>query len=143
MRETRTIAGRGVYPGVAEGEALVGLNGVPGWDAFDLQTGAVKELGNPLHGHSIKGKVLILNGSRGSTGYSTQFHCARVAGVGPIAMVFPRIDARIASSCVVARVPAVTDLDADIFALVNSGDWVRVDGDRGLIEIVQHQSVSS
>jgi hypothetical protein len=33
------------------------------------------------------------------------------------------------------RVPTVTDLDGDPLALIATGDWVRVDGDRGLVEI--------
>ena len=130
-----TVRGRGAYPGIAEGMALVGPDTVPGWDAFDPETGAVLEPGNPLFGLSIKGKVLILSGSRGSTGFGTQFLKARVAGVGPIAMVFPRVDSRIGTACVVAKVPVVTDLEDDIFKLVRSGDWVRVDGDKGLVHI--------
>ncbi len=102
---------------------------------FDLETGAVNEVGNPLRGRSIKGKVLVLNGSRGSTGFATQFHRARVRGVGPLALVFPRTDSRLGATCAVLRVPAVTDLEEDIFRLVASGDTVRVDGDRGLVEI--------
>ncbi len=136
MRETVIVRGRGAFPGVAEGVALVGPNTVPGWgDVFDLETGAVLEVGNPIYGESIKGKILILNGSRGSTAFATQFHRARVAGIGPIALVFPRIDSRIGAACVVSRVPAVTDLDRDIFQLVKSGDRVRVDADRGVVEI--------
>lgn len=135
MSDVITIVGRGAFPGVAEGEALVGPNSVPGWDTFDMETGAVTEHGNALEGQSVKGKVLILNGSRGSTGWATQFHKIRVAGFEPIAMVFPRIDSRVGVACVVTRVPVVTDLDRDIFALVRSGDWVRVDGDRGIVEI--------
>jgi len=130
-----TVRGRGAFPGVAEGLALVGPKTVPGWDAFDINTGAVLEPGNPLFGQSIKGKVLILNGSRGSTGFGTQFLKVRVAGVGPIALVFPRVDSRIGAACVVAKVPAVTDLEEDIFKLVRSGDWVCVDGDQGLVHI--------
>lgn len=136
MKEVVIVRGRGAFPGVAEGLALVATNTVPGWgDVFDLETGAVLEVGNPIYGESIKGKVLILNGSRGSTAFATQFHRARVAGVGPIALVFPQIDSRIGAACVVSRVPAVTDLDQNIFQLVKSGDRVRVDADRGVVEI--------
>jgi uncharacterized protein len=129
------VRGRGAFPGVAEGIALVGIKTVPGWDAFDPQTGTILEQGNPLFGQTIKGKVLILNGSRGSTGFGTQFLKARIAGVGPIAMVFPRIDSRLGTACVVAKVPVVTDLEQNIFELVKSGDWVRVDGNQGLVTI--------
>jgi hypothetical protein len=35
------------------------------------------------------------------------------------------------------RIPAVTGLERDPLALVRTGDWVRVDGDRGLVEITR------
>jgi len=60
--------------------------------------------------------------------------------VGPIALVIPRIDSRTGVACVVSRVPAVTDLQDDILALVRDGDWVRVDGDRGIVEIGEESS---
>jgi hypothetical protein len=136
MGELTVVRGRAAYPGVAEGLALISRDSVPGWGmAFDMGTGAITEPGNSLFGRSVKGKVLVLNGSRGSTGFATQFHRIRVAGVGPIAIVIPRIDSRTGVTCVVLRVPAVTDLDRDILTFVRDDDWIRVDGDRGLIEI--------
>ena len=38
-------------------------------------------------------------------------------------------------AAVVTRVPAVTDLDQDPCLLIRTGDWVRVDATRGLIEV--------
>lgn len=137
MSEIIRITGRGAYPGMAEGPAVLGNNSVPGWgNVFDLATGEVREAGNPLDGLSIKSNVLILNGSRGSTAFATQFHRVRVAGVAPVALVIPRIDSRTAATCVVLRIPAVTDLEDDIFSLVKLGDWVRVNGTEGVIEIM-------
>ncbi len=40
-----------------------------------------------------------------------------------------------ALGAVVTGVPTVTDLDGDPLALIESGDWVRVDGDAGTVEI--------
>jgi hypothetical protein len=53
-------------------------------------------------------------------------------------MVFPSIDSRTAAACVVAGVPVVTDLLADIFAVVSSGDVLRVDADRGWVELLSN-----
>jgi uncharacterized protein len=33
------------------------------------------------------------------------------------------------------RIPAVTDFDRDPLEIIESGDWVTVDGDRGIVEI--------
>jgi len=34
-------------------------------------------------------------------------------------------------------VPAVTELDQDPLNVIETGDWVKVDGDRGVVEIVK------
>jgi predicted aconitase with swiveling domain len=41
---------------------------------------------------------------------------------------------KIALGAVVMRIPAITDLDRDPFALIHSGDILRVDGERGTVE---------
>ena len=38
---------------------------------------------------------------------------------------------------VVTRVPAVTELDQDPLSVIETGDWVKVDGDRGVVEITK------
>jgi predicted aconitase with swiveling domain len=48
-------------------------------------------------------------------------------------MVFTTMNTKIALGVVVTHVPAVTDLDGDPFELIRTGDWVRVDADRGQV----------
>jgi hypothetical protein len=40
---------------------------------------------------------------------------------------------------VVTRVPAVTDLDQDPIEVIRSGDWVKVDGTNGIVEITHRE----
>jgi hypothetical protein len=35
------------------------------------------------------------------------------------------------------RIPSVTDFDQDPLAIIETGDWVRVDGDSGTVEITK------
>jgi len=79
--------------------------------------------------------VLVCPGAKGSSGWSSVFHQARLAGVGPKAMVFNEMTTKIALGCVVMRVPSITELDRDPLELIETGDWVRVDADRGVVEI--------
>jgi hypothetical protein len=44
---------------------------------------------------------------------------------------------KIALGAVVTRAPAVTDLDQDPFAVIATGDWVKVDADRGVVEVTK------
>lgn len=133
----RIIRGRGAIAGVAEGKALVSPESIQGWSGVDEKSGKIIEKGHPLHGESIKDAVLILSGGRGSNGWSIHFHAAKLLGVGPAALVFPRMDSRTGVTAAVLNVPVVTDLEEDVFALVKTGDWVRVDGDKGIVEILE------
>jgi len=131
------IYGRGALDGIVQGPALISHQTITGWRGVDIYTGKVIEPGHPLEGMSIKDSVLILDGSKGSNGWSIFFHAAQVAGFGPVALVFPKIDSRTAVTAAVLNVPMVTNIQEDIFAFINIGDIVRVDGERGTIEIIE------
>jgi predicted aconitase with swiveling domain len=129
------LRGRKVVGGVAEGEALVTRETISGWGGIHAMTGMVIESRHELKGVSFAGKVLVFPGAKGSSGWSNAFHMAKLAGKAPLAMVFTVMTTKVALGAVVMRVPTVTDLDGDPFALIATGDRVRVDGDRGLVEI--------
>ena len=52
-------------------------------------------------------------------------------------MVFNVMTTKVALGAVVTRAPAVTDLDRDPLEVIATGDWVRVDGDAGTVEIIK------
>ena len=129
------LTGRKVVGGVAEGEALVTRDTISGWGGVNAMTGTVIESRHELRGQSFAGKILVFPGAKGSSGWSAVFHMARLAGKAPIAMVFNVMTTKAALGSVVMRIPAVTDLDHDPLNLIETGDRVRVDGDRGTVEI--------
>ena len=129
------LHGRKVVGGVAEGEALVTRETISGWGGIHALTGMVIESRHELKGVSFAGKVLVFPGAKGSSGWSNAFHMAKLAGKAPAAMIFTIMTNKVALGAVVMRIPTVTDLDGDPFALIASGDWVRVDADHGRVEI--------
>jgi predicted aconitase with swiveling domain len=136
MGSTQIIYGRGALGGVAQGPALISRQTITGWAGVDIYTGKVVEPNHPLEGMSIKDSVLILDGSKGSNGWSVFFHAAKESGFGPAALVFPKLDSRTAVTAAVLNVPLVTDVEDDLFAIIKIGDLLRIDGDRGSIEII-------
>ena len=132
---TLVIRGRKVVGGVAEGEALVTRDRISGWGGIDPRTGTVIETRHELRGQSFAGKVLVFPGAKGSSGWSATFHFARLAGTAPKALVFNEMTTKIALGAVVMRIPSITDLDRDPLGLIATGDWVKVDADRGVVEI--------
>ena len=131
------LKGRKVVGGVAEGEALVTRERISGWGGIDPRTGTVIETRHELNGKSFKGKVLVFPGAKGSSGWSAQFHVARMAGAAPLAMVFKEMTTKIALGAVVTHAPSVTDLDQDPLEMIATGDWVKVDADRGIVEVIK------
>lgn len=135
--EKIVLRGRKVVGGVAEGEALVTRERISGWGGIDPRTGTVIETRHELKGVSFKGKVLVFPGAKGSSGWSSQFHIARLAGAAPVAMVFNEMSTKIALGAVVTHAPSVTDFDRDPLTVIETGDWVRVDGDHGIVEVTK------
>ena len=132
------LTGRKVVGGVAEGEALVTTETISGWGGVNPMTGTVIESRHALKGVSFAGKVLIFPGAKGSSGWSAIFHTARLKGVAPIAMAFNVMTTKAALGAVVMRIPTLTDLDRDPVVLVETGDWVRIDGDAGTLSVWKH-----
>ncbi|HVT68636.1 MAG TPA: DUF126 domain-containing protein [Trebonia sp.] len=133
------LHGRGLGGGVVEGEALVTREAIAGWGGIDQRTGTIIESAHELVGQSIAGKVLVFPAAKGSSGWSGVLHMTRLEGCGPKAMVFNVMNTKIALAVVVSHVPCVTGLDRDPVEAIRTGDLVRVDGDRGVIEILERK----
>lgn len=131
------LRGRKVVGGVAEGEALVTRERISGWGGIDPRSGTIIETRHELKGQSFKGKVLVFPGAKGSSGWSAQFHIARLTGAAPLAMLFNEMTTKIALGAVVTHAPALTDFDRDPLAVIETGDWVKVDADRGVVEVTK------
>ena len=129
------ITGRKVVGGVAEGEALVTRETISGWGGVNPATGTVIESRHELKGQSFAGKVLVFPGAKGSSGWSSIFHMAKLRGMSPVARVFNIMTTKAALGAVVMRTPTVTECDSDPLDHIRTGDWVRVDGDAGTISV--------
>ena len=135
MADRVVLRGRRVVGGRAEGEALVTREAIPGWGGVNPVQGVITEMRHELRGVSFKDKVLVCRGAKGSSGWSAMYHTARLAGTAPKALVFNEMTTKIALGAVVMRIPSVTDLDRDPLEIIETGDWVAVDGDKGVVEI--------
>jgi predicted aconitase with swiveling domain len=135
--ETIVLHGRTVVGGSAEGEALVTRETISGWGGVNPMTGTIIELRHELRGVSFKDKILVFPGAKGSSGWSNIFHMTRLTKSSPKAMLFTTMTTKIALGAVVMRVPSLTDFDRDPLGLIETGDWVKVDADRGIVEVTK------
>lgn len=135
--EFLTLRGRTVVAGVAQGEALVSSAHISGWGGIDPRTGSVIETRHELRGQSFAGKVLVFPGAKGSSGWSAMFHMTRLLKTAPAAFLFNEMTTKMALGAVVTHAPAMTGFDRDPLDCIETGDWVRVDAEAGVVEITK------
>ena len=131
------LRGRKVVGGCAEGEAIVTRDTISGWGGINEREGTVIERRHEIRGQSFKDKVLVFPGAKGSSGWSAIFHMTRLMNTAPAAFLFNEMTTKMALGAVVTHAPAMTDFDRDPLACIETGDWVRVDADRGIVEVTK------
>ena len=131
------LRGRKVSGGLAEGEALVTRGSLGGYGTFHLTTGDIVDVDHEWFGLNVKGKVLVFRTAQGSSAWTIAHQALRFTGTSPAAYLIKEINPQVALGSVVGRLPAVTDLDRDPTDVISTGDRVRVDADRGVVEIVK------
>jgi len=132
-----TLKGRKVVGGSAEGEALVTKQNISTWGGVNAVQGIITERRHELRGRSFKDKILVFPAAKGSSGWSTVAQVMRLAGQAPKAMVIREISSLTGIGAVVMRVPTITDLDQDPTEVIETGDWVKVDGENGVVEVTK------
>lgn len=125
------LRGRAIKAGIAAGIALVSPEPIGFLGGVDPETGIVVEPGHPLEGQCVAGRVLIFPTGKGSTvGSYTLYRMAR-AGTAPAAIVNAESEAIVAVGAIIGGIPMVDQVD---IAQISTGDRVRIDGNRVMVE---------
>lgn len=132
--------GTGIVGGVAEGEALVADEALGFNLGVDERNGVVIERGHAWEGLSLAGKVLVFPGCKGSGAGSYSLYQIVKEGYGPVAMVNDHADSVGAAGAVLAEIPLVHRLESEAMAAFQTGQRLRVDGDKGEVAIVGDES---
>jgi len=136
MEKKIILKGRKVFGGIAEGEALVSPIPLMGWGNVNPKLGYTVERNHPLYEVPFTGKVLVFPEPRGSGGF-VAYGRSRLYGKNPVAFVFRKGCALTNMACMNAKVPAVTDFDRDPLEVIETGDYVIVNGDEGIVEVIK------
>jgi predicted aconitase with swiveling domain len=131
------LHGRKVSGGSAEGEALVTKSSLGGYGTFDFDTGDVVDINHEWFHYNVKGKVLVFRTAQGSSAWSIAHQALRYAGLSPAAYIVKENNPQTALGSVVGRLPCITELDQDPTEIIDTGDWVQVDAEQGIVEIVK------
>jgi len=137
MSEVFELKGRSVVKGRAEGEALVADATLSFWGEVDAVTGKVIAVGHPLEGESLRGRVLVIRSTKGSSGTPMTLNLAKLEGTAPVAFINVEVDSLAALGCIVNHIPMITDLERDPFASIRTGDRVLVDAVDGFVRVTR------
>lgn len=140
MANSIVIKCRGLVKGKAEGEALVAPTTLSFWGEVDPIAGRVIASGHPLEGETLRGKVLVIESTKGSSATPLVIGLANGEGNAPVAFVNVNIDALAVLGCVVNQIPMVAELERDPFEIIETGDHVCVDADNGIITVTKRDS---
>lgn len=141
MSPARRFLGRGVVAGVTEGRAIVSREPIVWCHGVDPGSGRIVDVRVSIRGQSIRDLIFVYPLGKGSTTSSTWMLETLRRGNGPRAIINRETELIVAAGAVLGELlyqkqtPVVDQLDADPLAVIETGDWVKVDGDHGIVEV--------
>jgi predicted aconitase with swiveling domain len=121
--------------GVAEGEALVCKKPFTFRDV-NPTTGIVDTPGHELIGSKVTEKIMICPCSSGVSTEEFTMYALKKAGFSPKAIVNGQTTFYISiAGAILAGIPMVYGLGPACLSLIQNGDYVKVDADRGIVEV--------
>lgn len=126
-----------ITDGYGEGEALVSREPICFY-LTDPKTGKVRERGHELEGKNVANKVLVFSSGKASSVVQIDglFKLASNK-VAPQAMIVRDVETVLIVSAVLSKVPLVDRLEKDPFEIINTGDLVKVDANKGIVTVIK------
>jgi len=129
-----------IIGGYGEGEALVSHEPICFY-LTDPKTGVVRERSHELAGKNLANKVLVFPSGKASSVVQIDglFKLAS-HNVAPKAMIVKDVETVLVVSAFLVKVPLVDKLEKDPFEIIHTGDFVKVDAEKGMVTITKRES---
>ncbi|HWQ45009.1 MAG TPA: DUF126 domain-containing protein [Methanosarcina barkeri] len=134
------LKGRTISRGCAKGEVLLSRDPISFLGSVDPKTGVIIEENHVLTGKSIKDKVLIFPHGKGSTVGSYVLYQLKKNGAAPAAIINLETEPIVAVGAIISEIPLVDMLEKNPYEVLNNGDLVLVNGSKGYIELIKHET---
>jgi hypothetical protein len=122
---------------VVEGEAVLSAEGFsPRYD-LDRWSGVITKPGHKLEGTNIRDKVCFFPTAKGGIAAGWAFLDIKHKGIAPKALVFGITNPVMVQGAVFAHLTITEGWSPDPAEVLKTGDWVRVDPQRKVIELLQ------
>jgi len=129
-----------IIGGYGEGEALVSHEPICFY-LTDPKTGVVRERSHELAGKNLANKVLVFPSGKASSVVQIDglFKLAS-HNVAPKALIVKDVETVLVVSAFLVKVPLVDKLEKDPFEIIHTGDFVKVDAEKGMVTITKRES---
>jgi len=126
-----------IVGGYGEGEALVSHEPICFY-LTDPKTGIVREKSHELAGKNLANKVLVLPSGKASSVVQIDglFKLAS-HNVAPKAMIVKDVETVLIVSAFLVKVPLVDRLEKDPFEIIHTGDFIKVDAEKGRVTVTK------
>jgi predicted aconitase with swiveling domain len=129
----------GIGP-LTEGEALVSQHGFSARYDLNRKTGVFSRETHDLNGQSVVGKILVHTTAKGGVATAWALLDMRERGTAPLGLIFQATNPIIVQGAALAGLPILHRLELDPLSVIESGDDVRLDPARGVVEVEQRAS---
>ena len=128
-----------IIGGYGEGEALVSHEPICFY-LTDPKTGVFRERSHELAGKNLANKVLVFPSGKASSVVQIDglFKLAS-NNVAPKALIVKDVETVLVVSAFIAKVPLVDKLEKNPFEVIRTGDFVKVDAEKGVVTITKQK----
>jgi len=126
-----------IVGGYGEGEAIVSHEPICFY-LTDARTGLVREENHELTGKNLANKVLVFpSGKASSVVQIDGLFKLTSHNVAPKAMIVKDVETVLVVSAFLAKVPLVDRLEKNPFEIIHTGDFVKVDAEKGRVTVTK------
>ena len=125
------------FGAAVEGEALVSEEGFsPRYD-LDRWSGFITKPGHKLEGTSLVDKICFFPTAKGGIAAGWAFYDIKWKKIAPKAFIFGVTNPVMVQGAIFADIPITEGWEPAAHSVVRTGDWVRVDPARRVIEVLR------
>jgi len=128
-----------IIGGYGEGEAMVSHEPICFY-LTDPKTGIVRERSHELAGKNLANKILVFPSGKASSVVQIDglFKLAS-HNVAPKALIVKEVETVLVVSAFIVKIPLVDRLEKDPFEIIDTGDFVKVNAEKGIVTVMKRE----
>ncbi|MFY0388324.1 aconitase X swivel domain-containing protein [Hominicoprocola fusiformis] len=133
----KTFTCRQIAAGRVKGEVLTCTDQILFYHT-DPKTGVVTEVGHALEGVSVKDKILVFPGGKGSSVVQMDgLYKLELNGAAPLGFIVREPDTVLVSTAIIMEIPMVDRVEDEFYNAVKTGDQIEIDADEETITLIE------